>query len=81
LTGQGSNQPTALGSPALSRYQVPRFIRTESPANGEDLNIPVVLEGEDDLVCEDLLPGFCCRVSEFFYLPGEESPVPSPPSP
>jgi hypothetical protein len=33
----------------------------------------MVLEGTDELVCEDVLPGFRCRVADFFYLPGEET--------
>jgi Uma2 family endonuclease len=36
--------------------------------------LPQVLEGDDELVCEDLLPGFRCRVAEFFCLPGEYNP-------
>jgi Uma2 family endonuclease len=40
-------------------------------------HLPQVLEGDDELVCEDVLPGFRCRVADFFYLPGEE-PAPAP---
>ncbi len=36
--------------------------------------LPLVLEGEDELTCEDVLPEFRCRVAEFFYLPGEQDP-------
>jgi Uma2 family endonuclease len=39
--------------------------------------LPVVVEGDDDLVCEDVLPGFRCRTADLFYLPGEE-PAPTP---
>jgi Uma2 family endonuclease len=39
--------------------------------------LPQVLEGADELVCEDVLPGFRCRIAELFYLPGEESAPPS----
>jgi Uma2 family endonuclease len=38
--------------------------------------LPQVLEGEDEVVCEDVLPGFRCRIADFFYLPGEENPPP-----
>jgi Uma2 family endonuclease len=34
--------------------------------------LPQVLEGTDELACEDVLPGFRCPVADFFYLPGEE---------
>jgi Uma2 family endonuclease len=34
--------------------------------------LPQVLEGDDEPVVEDVLPGFRCRVADFFYLPGEE---------
>jgi Uma2 family endonuclease len=33
--------------------------------------LPQVLEGDDEIVCKDCLPGFRCRVAEFFLLPGE----------
>jgi Uma2 family endonuclease len=38
--------------------------------------LPQVLEGDDELVCEDVLPGFRCRVADFFDLLGEEAPQP-----
>jgi Uma2 family endonuclease len=38
--------------------------------------LPLVFEGDDELTDEELLPGFRCRVAEFFYLPGEETPPP-----
>ena len=34
---------------------------------------PYSIEGERELMGEDSLPGFRCRVSEFFFLPGEEA--------
>jgi Uma2 family endonuclease len=30
-----------------------------------------VVEANEDLTCEDVLPGFSCRVAEFFELPGQ----------
>jgi Uma2 family endonuclease len=39
--------------------------------------LPQVLEGEDELACEEMLPGFRCRTADFFYLPGEENLPPS----
>jgi Uma2 family endonuclease len=42
--------------------------------------LPQVLEGEDELACEEVLPGFRCRTADFFYLPGEESPPPATPA-
>ena len=33
--------------------------------------LPQVVEGDDELVCEDVLPGFRCRTADLFYLPGE----------
>jgi Uma2 family endonuclease len=30
-----------------------------------------LLESNEDLTCEDVLPGFRCRVAEFFEVPGE----------
>ena len=35
-------------------------------------HLPQVFEGEDQLAGEPELPGFHCRVADFFYLPGEE---------
>jgi Uma2 family endonuclease len=35
---------------------------------------PQVFEGSDELAGEPELPGFRCRVADFFYLPGEEEP-------
>jgi len=40
--------------------------------------LPQVFEGNDVLVGEPELPGFRCRVTDFFFLPGEEDP-PLPP--
>jgi Uma2 family endonuclease len=34
--------------------------------------LPQVFEGDDELTGDPELPGFRCRVAEFFYLPGEE---------
>src|SRR5262249_30055209 len=39
---------------------------------------PEVLKGEQELLAEDVLPGFRCRVSDFFFVPGP--PPPPPPS-
>jgi Uma2 family endonuclease len=40
--------------------------------------LPQVFEGTDELTGEPELPGFRCRVADFFYLPGEEeSPSPA----
>jgi Uma2 family endonuclease len=36
--------------------------------------IPQVFEGTDELTGNDVLPDFRCRVADFFYLPGEETP-------
>lgn len=38
--------------------------------------VPVTLGESDTITCEDLLPGFACRVGEFFRLPGEPHPQP-----
>jgi Uma2 family endonuclease len=38
--------------------------------------LPQVFEGNDELVGEPELPGFRCRVADFFYLPGEEEVSP-----
>ena len=35
---------------------------------------PQVFEGADELAGEPELPAFRCRVADFFYLPGEETP-------
>ncbi len=43
--------------------------------------LPQVFEGEDELNGEPELPGFRCRVGEFFYLPGEEQPPTPTPGP
>jgi Uma2 family endonuclease len=37
--------------------------------------LPQVLSLEDELACEEVLPGFRCRIADFFYLPGEEKPT------
>jgi Uma2 family endonuclease len=34
---------------------------------------PQVFEGDDTLVGDPEVPGFSCRVADFFYLPGEEA--------
>jgi Uma2 family endonuclease len=40
--------------------------------------LPQVFEGDDELTGDPELPGFRCRVAEFFFLPGEEAaPTPS----
>jgi Uma2 family endonuclease len=33
--------------------------------------LPQVLDSEDEIICEDCLPGLRCRVAELFLLPGE----------
>jgi Uma2 family endonuclease len=40
--------------------------------------LPQVLEGNDELTGDGLLPDLRCRVAEFFYLPGEEAPSEEP---
>jgi Uma2 family endonuclease len=40
--------------------------------------LPQVFEGDDELTDPELLPGFHCRVAQFFYLPGEEVPPAEP---
>jgi Uma2 family endonuclease len=40
--------------------------------------LPQVVEGDDELVCEEVLPGFRCRAADLFYLPGEETPPARP---
>jgi Uma2 family endonuclease len=40
--------------------------------------LPQIVEGNDELACEEVLPGFRCRVADFFYLPGEENPPGNP---
>jgi Uma2 family endonuclease len=40
--------------------------------------LPQVFEGSDELVGDPEVPGFRCRVAEFFYLPGEEEPLQQP---
>jgi len=32
---------------------------------------PITLEGNEELTGDDVLPGFRCRVSDFFFMPGE----------
>jgi Uma2 family endonuclease len=40
--------------------------------------LPQVFEGDDELLGDPELPGFRCRVADFFYLPGEvTAPVPA----
>ena len=34
-------------------------------------------EKHQELICEDVLPGFRCRVSDIFLVPGEVSPAPA----
>lgn len=34
--------------------------------------LPHVIEGEDELTGDPEMPGFRCRVADFFYMPGEE---------
>lgn len=50
-----------------------RFVTVFRPAG-----VHVSLGESDTLACDDLLPGFTCRVGEFFRLPGE--PLPQPPA-
>ena len=40
---------------------------------------PQVLDADQELTGDGVLPGFRCRVAEFFYLPGEET-LPPPPA-
>jgi Uma2 family endonuclease len=40
---------------------------------------PYVVEEDQDLTGEDVLPGFRCRVREFFLLPGERAQPDAPP--
>jgi Uma2 family endonuclease len=37
--------------------------------------LPQVFEGNDELQGDPELPGFRCRVADFFFLPGEEEPA------
>ncbi len=39
---------------------------------------PQVFTAADELVCEDILPGFRCRVSDFFFTPGSTKTGTSP---
>ena len=32
---------------------------------------PYVLGSDEEITGEDILPGFCCRVADFFRMPGE----------
>jgi len=41
---------------------------------------PEVVNGDQDLLTEDVLPGFRCRVSEFFFVPAQPVPSPAPPA-
>ncbi len=41
--------------------------------------LPQVFEGTDELQGDPELPGFRCRVADFFYLPGEEEVQPGGP--
>lgn len=41
--------------------------------------LPQVFEGEDEVKGNPELPGFSCRVADFFYLPGEEEGPPGGP--
>lgn len=52
-----------------------RFVTVFRPAG-----VHVSLGESDTLACDDLLPGFTCRVGEFFRLPGEPLPLPQPPA-
>jgi Uma2 family endonuclease len=42
---------------------------------------PEVLEGEQELTGDDVLPGFRCRIADFFFMPGEAAPADPPPVP
>lgn len=35
---------------------------------------PVILEGEQEITGDDVLPGFRCRIQEFFQVPGQVKP-------
>jgi Uma2 family endonuclease len=39
---------------------------------------PYIVTADKDLTGEDVLPGFTCRVSEFFSLPGQTSAAQGP---
>jgi len=41
---------------------------------------PEVVKGDQDLLAEDVLPGFRCRVSDFFFVPAQPVPPPAPPA-
>jgi len=41
---------------------------------------PEVLKGDQELLAEDVLPGFRCRVSDFFFVPAQPAPPPAPPA-
>jgi len=43
-----------------------RFVSVHQPSQ-----IPRVLEESDDLIADDVLPDFRCRVADFFALPGQ----------
>jgi Uma2 family endonuclease len=43
--------------------------------------LPQVFEGDDELSGDPEMPGFRCRVGDFFYLPGEEIPQGQPAAP
>ncbi|MBI1914978.1 MAG: Uma2 family endonuclease [Planctomycetes bacterium] len=38
---------------------------------------PEVVKADQELLAEDVLPGFRCRVSEFFFVPGQPAAPPS----
>jgi Uma2 family endonuclease len=40
--------------------------------------LPQVFEGEDELSGDPEMPGFRCRVTDLFYMPGEEVPPVQP---
>ncbi len=41
---------------------------------------PEVIKADQELLAEDVLPGFHCRVSDFFFVPGQPAPPPAPPA-
>jgi Uma2 family endonuclease len=41
---------------------------------------PEVFAADQELLAEDVLPGFCCRVSDFFFVPDQPTPPPAPPA-
>jgi Uma2 family endonuclease len=51
-----------------------RTVTVYRPDNG-----PRVLQEQDEVTGEDVLPGFRCAVADFFLIPGKQPPPPPPP--